>query len=283
MRAAYVLNDGGHGIYQGKRAVLATQHGKEVAVAPSFLSTLGLEVIVPAVLDTDSLGTFTGEVARSGSMLETALRKARMGITASGLPVAIASEGSFGPHPVIPFLPTGHEVLVFVDVERGLEIFEECLSAQTNFASLEVVPGTDVDAFLLRVGFPEHALVVRVGETLAKGVTSRSHLMRLLAAGAPAYLETDMRAHLNPTRMAAIAKLADRLAKRIAAACPACGAPGFGTIRAERGLPCSNCGAQTQLINRVVAGCALCPHEQGGPRLDGRLTATPAECPECNP
>jgi hypothetical protein len=270
-------------IYRGRRAVLATRHGKEQAVAPAFLDALGLDVIVPEGLDTDSLGTFTGEVARTGSMRETALRKARMGMSAAGLPLAIASEGSFGPHPVIPFLPAGHEVLVFIDAERGFEIFEEQLTEQTNYAALDVTPGVDIEAFLLQAGFPQHALVVRTGETVTKGVTSRDDLERLLAGESPVHLATDMRAHMNPTRMAAIMQLAGRLARRVAAACPSCGAPGFGTLRAVRGLPCEDCGAPTQLVDHVVDGCALCLHELSRPRPDGRLTATPAECPECNP
>ncbi len=270
-------------IYRGRRAVLATQHGKEQAIAPALRSVLGLEIIVPADLDTDSLGTFTGEVVRSGSMRETALRKARLGMDAAGLPLAIASEGSFGPHPIIPFLPGGREVLVFVDGERGLEIFEEDLSEQTNYAMIDVMPGADIEAFLLQADFPRHALVVRNGETVTKGVTSRDQLMRLLAGDSPVHLATDMRAHMNPTRMAAIAHLAGRLARRIGAACPSCMAPGFGTIRAARGLPCEDCGAPTQLVDHLVEGCALCLHEQLRPRPDGRLAATPAECPECNP
>ena len=273
----------GHDLYRGRRAVLATRHGKEKAVTPAFSSVLGLKIAVPADLDTDSLGTFTREVARMGTMRDAALQKARMGINATGLPLAIASEGSFGPHPAIPFLPLGHEVLVFVDAERGLEIFEEQVSERTNFVALEVTPGADIESFLAAAGFPEHALVVRAGDRLVKGVTSRAHLDRLLEAGTPVHLEADMRAHMNPTRMGEIARLAERLARRIASPCPACGAPGFGITATQRGLPCADCGAPTQLVSLVIETCALCQHEQRKPRPDGRLTSTPAECPECNP
>lgn len=269
--------------YRGRRAVLATRHRKEKAVSPAFLSTLGLELSVPDGLDTDSLGTFTRDVARHASMRETALLKARLGMEASGLPLAIASEGSFGPHPLIPFLPAGRELLLFVDAEQGLEICEEAMSERTNFAALEVTQGADVDGFLASVGFPDHALVVRSGEKLVKGVASRTELDRLLDAGGPLQLETDMRAHLNPTRMGEISRLAERLARRIATACPACGTAGFGPVRCERGLPCADCDAPTQLVRLVVEACTRCLHEQRKPRPDGRLTANPAQCPECNP
>jgi hypothetical protein len=283
MSEALVTPSSGHDIYRGKRAVLATNHGKEKAVFPAFFSALGLELELPEGLDTDSLGTFTRDVARHGSMRETAIRKARLGMESSGLPLAVASEGSFGPHPVIPFLAAGYELLVFVDPERGLEIVEEQVSERTNFALLEVTPGGEVDDFLARAGFPEHALVVRAGDKLEKGITSRAHLDQLLHAGGLVQLETDMRAHLNPTRMAEIARLAERLARRIGTLCPACSTPGFGVTSAGRGLPCAECGAPTRLIATVVETCACCRHEQRKPRPDGRLFATPAECPECNP
>jgi hypothetical protein len=82
-------------------------HRKEEAVAPALLSTLGLLVVPARGLDTDQLGTFSGEVPREGSMLDVAMRKARLGMSATGLPLGIASEGTFGPHPAIPFFPAG--------------------------------------------------------------------------------------------------------------------------------------------------------------------------------
>jgi uncharacterized Zn finger protein (UPF0148 family) len=282
MREAATLA-GAHGMYGGRRAALTTMHGKEQAISPAFSAVLGLEIAVPQGLDTDSLGTFTREVMRPGNMRETALRKARMGLEASGLSIGLASEGSFGPHPAIPFLPAGRELLVFVDVERGIEIFEEQMSERTNFAMLEVTSGADIDAFLASAYFPDHGLVVRSGNRIVKGVNSRADLDRLLAAVGPVHLETDMRAHMNPTRMGEIARLAERLARRIATPCPACGAPGFGRNGTVRGLPCSACGEATPLFRNVIHGCILCPYEQSLPRDDRRLTASPAECQECNP
>jgi hypothetical protein len=95
------------GPYAGERAVIATMHGKEAAVAPVLLARLGLVVTTAANLDTDALGTFTGEIPRAGTIREAAISKARLGMTATGLPIGIASEGSYGPHPNIPFIPGG--------------------------------------------------------------------------------------------------------------------------------------------------------------------------------
>lgn len=253
-------------------------------MAPALFEGAGLSLKVPVDLDTDSLGTFTGDVPRPAPMRETARMKALMGMKAAGLTLGIASEGSFGPHPALPFAAAGHEMMLFIDAEQGLEIAEAQMSENTNFAALDIAPETDLDGFLHRTGFPAHALMLRAGRSVTKGITSRSLLERAIAKGeGPLRLETDMRAHMNPTRMAELAKLAAKLARRIATPCPACGAPGFGTTRSEPGLPCADCGAETQLVRSLIESCARCGHARAMPRSDGRTTATPAECPECNP
>ena len=273
-------------IFKGRSAVLATRHGKEQALAEPLARLTGLALHVPEDLDTDRLGTFTGEVARPAPMRETARLKARLGIEASGLGAALASEGSFGPHPVLPFAAAAHEMLLFLDDEQGIEIVETRLSPETNFAALDLDGGApDLDAFLARIGFPGHGVVLRAGERIVKGIRDRKTLERAIgqAGDQPLRLETDMRAHMNPTRMGEIAKLGEQLALRLATPCPACGAPGFGVVRSETGLACEDCGAPTALTRALVFGCARCAHEETRPRPDGRWAATPAECPECNP
>lgn len=271
-------------IYHGLTAALATRHGKERAIAAPFAALTGLTITVPQGIDTDALGTFTGETLRPASMRDTLRMKARLGMTAAGLPIGIASEGSFGPHPIIPFVAGGLEMLVFIDDSRGIEVVEEAASDATNFAALEMAPGADVDGFLSRIGFPDHAVVLRDGSEVTKGIATRADLDHLLkTSGVGARLETDMRAHLNPTRMAEIGKLAQRLARRIATPCPVCSTPGFGIVRRETGLRCEECGAPTALVRSIVRGCAACRHEEHSPRTDGLAAASPAHCPECNP
>lgn len=270
--------------YRGRPGVVATRHRKERAVAPAFASGPGLVLVAPDGLDTDRLGSFTGEIPRTGTMRETARRKAMLGLEVTGLSIAVASEGSFGPHPSVPFLPIGREVLIFVDMENGIEIVEEQVSERTNFAAIDMTDGAELDGFLLRAGFPRHAIVLRSGGRIVRGITSRGHLDRLLQeTRGPVRLETDMRAHMNPTRMGEIARLAERLARRIATPCPVCEAPGFGVIGSERGLPCECCGTETNLVRALLSSCSCCGHMVRGPRADQRLAAKPSECPECNP
>ncbi len=278
--------------YAGQRAALATMHGKERAIAAPLQTVIGLSVMAAPEVDTDQFGTFAGEIPRRGSMRDAALAKARAGMAKTGARLGLASEGSFGPHPLIPFVAAGQELIVLVDDERDIVIAESATSERCNFDHVVVDPGDDLAPFLTRIGFPDHAVIVRpsaVEGMIAKGVTDFSalrHLVTTLSAISPdgkARIETDMRAYLNPTRMAEIAALAGRFAGRLASLCPACQAPGFGPVRTEPGLPCADCGAATALAHTIIHGCAACAHETQWPRPDGRSHATPAECPECNP
>lgn len=273
---------------------LATKHAKASACARPFRRLLGVELVVPAALDTDRLGTFTGEIPREGSPAEVCLRKARLGMAATGLPLGLASEGSFGPHPALPFVPADLELLTFVDDERGLVICERTLALRTNAGQREAGTVDELADWLAAVGFPGHALIVRPaaavpGSPIAKGVTSIDALaaaLRSASASSPtglAIVETDMRAHHNPTRMAVIRGLAVRLARRLATLCPGCTAPGFGRTGEVVGLPCAWCGSPTDLIVREVWGCAVCPVVDERPRRDGLRAAEPQHCPVCNP
>jgi len=269
-------------------------HRKEAAVAPVLRERLGLEVVVPEGLDTDALGTFTREVARRGTMRETAIAKARLGMARAGLPLGLASEGSYGPHPAFPLVPGGLELLVLVDDERGIAIAEQLLEDRPVFAHVDVEAADELEDFLRRVAFPTHALAVSpVGAPsegpVLKGLRSpeaiREAIERCAArSGAGrARVETDMRAHQNPTRMATIGRLAERLATRLEARCPRCATPGFGVAEVIKGLPCEQCGAPSTMVDRELFRCPACPHDESRPRSDGLAHAPAFRCPRCNP
>lgn len=280
--------------YAGRLAALATLHAKGQAIAPPMARALGLAVEVPVGVDTDALGTFTGETPRAGTMLDAAIAKARLGMRALGTGLGLASEGAFGPHPAAPFVAASTELIVLVDDELGLVVHESSRSGRTNHAATRAGAMLDaaVERFVREVGFPSHAVVVRphVGPgPLRKGIATRGALETALREAAAAstdglaIVEADMRAHVNPTRMAHIAQLAERFAARLATLCEACGAPGFGPVRAEHGLPCEACGSPTDLVARVVSGCARCPLTRAEGRADALDVAPPLHCPRCNP
>lgn len=233
---------------------------------------------------------------RAGGAEQACLRKARLGIENLGLPLGLASEGSFGPHPEMPFLAAGLEVMVFLDQERGLEIWERLIARRTNFNHRCAAEPAELEGWLTQVGFPTHGLIVRPehpcngAETLLfKDLPDHPQLAGAIDAAATAssngraLLETDMRAHRNPTRMACLRTLATRLAKRISTACPACAAPGWGRLEVVPGLPCSCCGMPTPLTHRERFGCVSCSHTEEHPRPDGLAEADPQHCPLCNP
>ena len=93
--------------YAHERIALATIHDKDRAVAPPFRRVLGAEVVVAADINTDTLGTFSGDIPRPGPLVETCLTKAEMAFAATGLDCAIASEGSYGPIERLPLNQIG--------------------------------------------------------------------------------------------------------------------------------------------------------------------------------
>jgi len=110
-------------LYGGARALLATMHGKERVIAPLAARFLGLSVDVAPGLDTDAFGTFSRDVARAGSPLDAARAKIAAAFAlAADVEVALASEGSFGPHPHVPFAALGRELVMLIDRESGLEL-----------------------------------------------------------------------------------------------------------------------------------------------------------------
>lgn len=267
------------------RVALGTMHGKEATIAPPF-AALGITV-VRAAIDTDRFGTFTGDIARPGSMVDAARAKARAAIKVTGLDVGIASEGAYGPHPHAPFLPLGQELLLWLDARTGHEIIESMTDPRPSYDQQKVTTVAEADAFLSRTDFPATGLIVQPAPDLrpvAKGITDRATLdtalAQALARDGRALIQTDMRAHLNPRRMTVIGELASRLATRLATPCPACTAPGFGRLRIMAGLPCGDCGCETALTAADVHGCTACGHETVHPRTGH---ADPANCPHCNP
>ncbi len=55
---------------QGARACLTTRHGKLRAVAKPLRDLVGLDVYEEATIDTDALGTFSGEIERVGTPVQ---------------------------------------------------------------------------------------------------------------------------------------------------------------------------------------------------------------------
>jgi hypothetical protein len=279
--------------YQGRRAAIATMHGKERVIGEALSRRPGLRVELAADVDTDRLGTFTGEIGRVGSMLDAARAKARLAMARTGATIGLGSEGAFGPHPVVPFLASGVEVIVLIDDASGQEIVAQ-RRTRTNYDSIEARPGDDLSAFLSRILFPSHAVIVRPEQgadafNVIKGVSdwrlvdAAVSKMAAVSDTGRAFVQTDMRAHVNPTRMTSIGFVARALALRAARLCPACAAPGFGVEDVLRGLPCEECGAPTRLVRAELHRCRLCGFETTKRERPASMRAEATWCDQCNP
>ena len=61
---------------------------------------------------------------------------------------------SFAPHPAVPLLAVGQELLVFVDFDRPLNLVEQRLDWRTNYAQITLGPQQEPSAWLSRWAFP---------------------------------------------------------------------------------------------------------------------------------
>lgn len=280
-------------IYAGETIVLTTKHSKTIAIAPAFKSCLSATV-VECVLDTDKLGTFSGEIARQGSPLDCVKIKCELGLNETNAFFGLASEGSFGPHPHVPLIPCDQEILHFIDRKRDFQLHLSILTEKTNYAMQELDSFAQLQIFCQKTLFPSHALIMRPNSKenkthIVKGINSTDMLETIFkellkySENGTVWVETDMRAHMNPTRMGVIQKLAEDLANRLARFCTKCKSPGWGRVQLEPGLECSWCGLATDLIKSELYGCTKCDHKERYPASHNLSKADPANCLFCNP
>jgi len=277
----------------GRTAVIASKHKKEQAIAPLLEEHLGLKIIVPENIDTDQFGTFTRDIPRNGTQLEAARAKALEGIRLTGAEIGIASEGTFGPHPAFPFVPVNIEIVVLIDTKHDLEIVGESVSLETNFDHAYVSTLEEAKDFAKRIGFPSHGLVIRAHPDstvdMVKGVTTMEQLEKevekflKLSSQKKAFLETDMRAHVNQTRMENIRLATEDFVKNSLRSCLKCGIPGFRITEKKSGLPCELCGSKTDNILADVYTCQKCGFTKEELYPDGVRVAYAGNCGYCNP
>lgn len=280
-------------LFKGRRLVIATMHGKEQVIAPILEEALGVEVVVPDIsnFNTDMFGTFSGEIERTLDPVETARQKCIAACKAMNETLAVASEGSFGPHPALMFIPADEELILLRDTLNDIEIGTHITSTNTNFGGEEVHSWEALKTFATNAGFPKHGLILRDAKDskkhICKGISSWSELENkfrdILSFKSSAFAETDMRAHLNPTRMKIIALATEKLVEKVKACCPSCGTPGFDDMDVKEGLPCSLCKLPTKSIRSLVYKCKKCNHSSEKLYPKGKTEEDPMFCDNCNP
>ena len=278
-------------MFKGRTLLLVTKHGKEKVISPILEKELGVKCLVTENFDTDMLGTFTGDVERKDDPIMTARKKCHLALEFSSYDLALASEGSFGPHPSLFFVPADDEFLVLIDKKNDLEIIARELSIKTNFSGSEIRTEEELCEFARNAKFPSHRLIVRRTKNdfseMVKGIGDK-HLLKNTFSffstnyGA-AFVETDMRAMYNPTRMRVIEKATKKLADKIKTSCPVCETPGFGITEVRTGLPCQICNYPTKSTLSYKYSCLKCSYNREEKYPDGKFTEDPMWCDLCNP
>ncbi len=273
-------------------AVIATMHRKEFAIAPILQASLGVRVTVAQDFDSDLFGTFTRDIERPANQVETAKLKAEKALELVAADLAIASEGSFFPHPMLG-IPYNREIVLLLDQKHNFTVYGEFLSADTNFRHREISSYEQAYDFALKVGFPDHAIVLMqdaktsAKESIYKGITSEDLLKEsvheLLKQSPLIHIETDMRSLYNPTRMSNIAKATEDLVRKLQQFCPNCNFVDFDVMDKIKGLPCELCGLPTQVTRAHVYRCDRCQFQQEVLFPDEVQTADPMYCSYCNP
>lgn len=278
-------------IFRNRKVVIATKHGKERVIAPLIEEWLGMRPLVAPDLDTDKLGTFSGEVERNDDVVETLRKKCRMAMELSQCDIAIASEGSFGPHPGLPFTYADDELMMMMDTSNNLEIISREVSMETNFGGSYVEDEAALMKFAEKAQFPSHGLIVRNHKDdfsyILKGITNQKTLVESFynckRHFGSAYIETDMRAMYNPSRMKVIASAAGKLISSALSQCPSCAMPGFDITDYQQGLPCEQCGLATSSVLFALYTCHHCGFKNKVLFPDGKETEDPMYCNYCNP
>jgi len=278
-------------MFAGRKVLIATKHKKELVLSPILEKELVVTCFVSEQFDTDTLGTFSGEIERKHDALTTLRNKCIHAANASKSDLVIASEGSFGAHPSIFFAHANQELVMLKDFKNDLEIIAKEISLETNFNGEKISNEKDLLTFAEKVNFPSHALILKSDEvnfsTIFKGIQSENELLEkfyeLNNKNGFVYVETDMRAMFNPTRMKVIEKATWQLIEKIKSLCPTCQTPGFDIVDAVSGLPCELCKNPTRSTLYYLYQCKKCNHSSKKMFPRGITYEEPTYCDTCNP
>nr|WP_293896242.1 DUF6671 family protein [Flavobacterium sp.] len=278
-------------MFKNRKLLIATKHNKEKVIAPLFEKGLAVSCFISEEFDTDSLGTFSGEISRKDDALTTLRKKCVLAMEKNHCDLVIASEGSFGAHPSVFFAQADDELMMLMDAKNELEIVVRELSMETNFNGSEIATESELEMFAQQASFPSHGLILKPAvenyDMVIKGITKleelKKHFKEIKNQFGEVYVETDMRANFNPTRMKVIEKAALKLLKAVESLCPNCETPGYIVTKALPGLPCSWCNCPTNSTLSLLYTCKKCdftnevlyPHE--------KTKEDPAYCNFCNP
>jgi len=266
-------------MFEKRKLLIATKHHKESVIAPLFWKEFRNYCFTSDAFDTDSLGTFSGEIDRKEDALTTLREKCIIANKATNCDLVIASEGA------------NEELIMLKDFKNKIEIVAKEISMETNFNGKLITNEADLLEFAEKVNFPSHAIILKPEETnyskIIKGITDKNILLNsyneLKQEFNSVYAETDMRALFNPTRMKVIEKVTHKLVEKIKSLCPKCDFPGFDIVNAIPGLLCKNCSLPTRSTLSYLYKCEKCCFEKELMYPRGIKFEDPTFCDYCNP
>lgn len=181
-------------------------------------------------------------------------------------------------------------MIVWIDDTLGIEVVGVA-SGKGNLPHQLTANWEEAERFAYKAGFPKHGLVVRSHHQddlrIRKGITdwgkrcARRHWACSAADSGCACLETDVRAHMNPTRMEIIAEATQGLVHKLCSLCPICNTPGLQITERVLGLPCENCGIPTREALADIYHCVRCDYQVKTACPEKKAQA--GHCEFCNP
>ena len=276
--------------YQGESISLLTKHHKEKVIGPLFSKTLKADLITIDSYDTDQLGTFTREISRQGSQLDAARRKAEIGMEIGRTKYGIGSEGSFVQDPYAGVIPINYEIIIFIDSLRSIEVVGQARGSSINHHA-SVKNWQELAKFARLNKFPKHQLVIRPDyqdhPAIEKDINNLEQLKKAfnkalkISEKKKVFVEHDLRAFANPTRMKNIKEATKDLLLKLRSVCSKCQTPGFSISRHEPGLPCALCEMPSNQTKAKIYTCLKCDYERKEYVKSNK--ADPGKCNFCNP
>jgi hypothetical protein len=266
---------------------LVSKHQKELAIFP-ILHQNGATKTLVIEAETDQLGTFSGEIPRNLSVMETLEEKCKLGFSSSKHSLFIATEGSFGPHPLFPWVPQHQESFILFDRSSNSKFYHHYTSQHTNFQIASIHSEQQLVEFCNWIKFPSHGIILKKNSEneaeIFKDIFDWKTLFSVFKTlGGTVMAESDMRAMNNPTRMANIRIGFSNFLTQLQTECPKCEYPGFSQKKVERGLPCQWCDSPTSSILYSIHVCEVCQHEEIKSNPNGKTKEDPMYCSNCNP
>lgn len=279
-------------LFKNRKLVIATMHWKEKVIKPILENKLWVNCFTIENFNTDKFGTFTRDIKRSWNMIEAARSKINLAMDISWCDLWVSSEWSFWMNYWIP-INSNLEIVLFIDRKNNIEITWKHLSINTNLNWKYIKNIKDAKKFLKECGFPKHWIIVRLWENINffinKNIYNYKEFKKYIEKIFKfpfinkIFIETDMRANKNPTRMKNIELATNNLVINIQSKCPKCNYPWFIIKEKILWLLCWDCLSPTNIPIYNLYHCNNCNYSENKKIEWIGDYAPPWKCKYCNP